>query len=77
MLWILFGVWKTWSFGKGSITPEALAVDSSGTVHLVYQSGGNQLIHAWFNGSTWPSETLGICTSPRFSGLGNRTRVYM
>ncbi len=64
MVWVLISTWQIWSFGKGWITPEALAVDSQGTVHLVYQSGDNHLVHAWFEGNSWPSETIGTCTSP-------------
>ncbi|MGB9590684.1 MAG: hypothetical protein ACPL68_07350, partial [Candidatus Hydrothermia bacterium] len=69
MAWILCGAWQVWSFGRGNITPEALAVDSGGTVHLVYQGGGS-LIHSWFEGDSWPSETLGTCTSPPVLRVG-------
>ena len=62
MEWMLFGAWYIWILGPGDISQEALAVDSGGTVHLVYKSGDAMLVHAWFTGNTWESETLGICT---------------
>jgi hypothetical protein len=62
MAWILLGAWHVWSLGPGEIGQEALAVDSGGKVHLVYKSGDNRLVHAWFTGNTWESETLGNCT---------------
>jgi|GEM_PF-4499493 len=74
MVWFLLGTWQVWSFGKGNITPEALAVDSEGVVHLVYQSLQGDLIHCWFDGGSWPSETLGTCTAPPVLRVGKQDK---